>query len=132
MDMLFSILIVAAGYVAATWAAGELIAFLLKLILRSAGEDENTGLRPGIRRMGKYIGWLERVLTVTFVLLGHYNGIGFVLAAKSILRYGEIKSESDHKLAEYVIVGTLLSFSLAVMLGAALRWLLGLPIQNPG
>ena len=132
MDMLFSILIVAAGYLVVTWVAGEFVAFLLKHILRSAGEDENTALRPGIRRMGKYIGWLERVLTVTFVLLGHYNGIGFVLAAKSILRYGEIKSESDRKLAEYVIVGTLLSFSLAVMLGAALRWLLGLPIQDPG
>lgn len=132
MHTLFSVLIVIAGYLVVTLVAGELVAFLLKQMLRKAGEHDATELRPGIRRMGKYIGWLERTLSITFVLLGHYNGIGFILAAKSILRYGEIKSEDDRKLAEYVIVGTLLSFSLALMLGAAMRWMLGLPIQNPG
>ena len=132
MHTFFSILIVIAGYFVVTWVAGKLVAFLLKQILRSAGEQEDTEFRPGIRKMGQYIGWLERTLALTFVLLGHYNGIGFVLAAKSILRYGEIKSEGDRKLAEYVIVGTLLSFSLAVMLGAALRWKLGLVVQASG
>ena len=132
MHTLFSVLIIAVGYLVVTLVAGEFVAFLLKQMLRKAGEHDDTQLRPGIRRMGKYIGWLERTLSITFVLLGHYNGIGFILAAKSILRYGEIKNEDDRKLAEYVIVGTLLSFSLALMLGAAMRWMLDLPIQNPG
>jgi len=40
---------------------------------------------------GKYIGWLERFLIITFILVNNYNGIGFILAAKGILRFGEIR-----------------------------------------
>jgi len=43
------------------------------MFLTRAGEDEKTELRSGTRRMGKYIGCLERVLLVTFVLFGYYT-----------------------------------------------------------
>jgi len=75
---------------------------------------------------GKYIGWLERFLIITFILVNNYNGIGFILAAKGILRFGEIKESTDRKFAEYVIFGTLLSFSISFALGIIMRFILGL------
>lgn len=40
--------------------------------------------------------------------------IGFLITAKSILRYSEIKSENDKLFVEYILIGTLLSFSLRI------------------
>lgn len=78
----------------------------------------------GLRSGGKVIGWLERFLVVTFLLADSYAAIGLVLAAKGFIRYGEIKDAKDQKVAEYVLVGTMLSLSWAVVSGATLRWLI--------
>jgi hypothetical protein len=59
---------------------------------------------------GKLIGILERILTLTFILIGQYQAVGFLIAAKSILRYKDLKTE-------YVLIGTMLSFGIAVVLG---------------
>jgi len=78
--------------------------------------------KPGLRNGGKYIGWLERALITTFIVAGYYEGIGLLLAAKTVARYPEIKSdetnpdESFH-FAEYFLVGTLTSVSIAVAAG---------------
>jgi len=119
MDVIKTAAILIIGYFLATYAAGKLIAVVLRIILKTSGEDALP--QGGIRRMGEYIGWLERLLAITFILVGQYNGIGFVLAAKSILRYGEVKSDPDRKLAEYVILGTLMSFSIALIIGVLMR-----------
>jgi hypothetical protein len=50
--------------------------------------------------------------------IGQAGGIGFLGAAKSILRFEEAKKQ---KLAECVSMGTLLSFSLAIALTSATR-----------
>jgi len=39
------------------------------------------------------------------------------LAAKSIFRFGDLKEAKDRKLTEYVLVGTLLSFGIALLVG---------------
>lgn len=62
---------------------------------------------------GKLIGILERVLTLTFILIGQYQAVGFLIAAKSILRY----KDTDTLKTEYVLIGTMLSFGIAVVLG---------------
>lgn len=62
---------------------------------------------------GKLIGILERVLTLTFILIGQYQAVGFLIAAKSILRY----KDTDTLKSEYVLIGTMLSFGIAVVLG---------------
>lgn len=62
---------------------------------------------------GKVIGVLERILTLTLILVSQYSAVGFLIAAKSILRY---KSDETLK-SEYVLIGTLLSFGIAVILG---------------
>lgn len=68
---------------------------------------------------GKAIGMLERFLIVTFVLLDQFAGIGFLMAAKSIFRFGDLRESRDHKMTEYVMMGTLLSFILALLIGLA-------------
>jgi hypothetical protein len=57
----------------------------------------------------------ERILVMLLVLMEQPNGIGFLIAAKSILRFGEIKDASQRKVAEYIIIGTFLSFGWALL-----------------
>ena len=60
---------------------------------------------------------LERVLILTFIFVGYSEGIGFLLAAKSIFRFGDLQKSSELKLTEYVLIGTFLSFAIAIMVG---------------
>ena len=66
-------------------------------------------------RGGQYIGWLERSLVMMFILIDQPTSIGFLIAAKSILRFAEIKDTSQRKVAEYIIIGTFLSFGWAIL-----------------
>lgn len=69
---------------------------------------------------GRVVGNMERILTLIFMLLGHFEAIGFLLAAKSLLRF----RESDSVKSEYVLVGTLLSFGIAIATGACVLLIL--------
>lgn len=66
---------------------------------------------------GKLIGITERILTLTLIILGQYAAIGFIMAAKSILRFKESQSQK----AEYVLIGTMLSFGIAIMIGVLVK-----------
>lgn len=70
-----------------------------------------------LQNAGNYIGILERLFVFYFVMTGHYEAVGFLLAAKSIFRFGDLKEAKDRKLTEYVLIGTLLSFGLAFLVG---------------
>ena len=59
---------------------------------------------------GKWIGYFERILILTFILTGNAGGIGFLLAAKSIFRFGELSKE-------HVLIGTFASFTIAILIG---------------
>lgn len=71
----------------------------------------------GLKDAGRFIGILERFLILTFILLQQYMLIGLLIAAKSVLRYSDIKSNYDRKRVEYILIGTLLSFSIAIITG---------------
>ena len=71
----------------------------------------------GLQDAGMWIGYAERVLALTFMLLGTYEALGFLIAAKSLLRF----QETDTKRTEYVLIGTLLSFGIAVLLGVIIN-----------
>lgn len=73
-----------------------------------------------LQNAGKYIGILERLLIFTFIVTQHWEGIGFLIAAKSIFRFGDLQESKDRKMTEYILIGTLLSFSLAITAGLAL------------
>lgn len=71
----------------------------------------------GIKDAGKYIGILERLFVFLFVISSFWEGIGFLLAAKSIFRFGDLKENKEIKLTEYILIGTLLSFGFAIAIG---------------
>ncbi|MBL4744797.1 MAG: DUF3307 domain-containing protein [Flavobacteriaceae bacterium] len=66
---------------------------------------------------GKWIGMLERVLILTFIVINQFAAIGFLLAAKSIFRFGDLTQKKDRKLTEYILIGTLLSFTITILVG---------------
>ncbi|MCK5057529.1 MAG: DUF3307 domain-containing protein [Candidatus Aminicenantes bacterium] len=78
----------------------------------------------GLEKAGLWMGRLERILILTFVILDHYDAIGFLIAAKSIFRFGEINTSKNRKEAEYILIGTMLSFVIAILIGILSTWLL--------
>ncbi len=64
---------------------------------------------------GHYIGLLERLLVYIFIVTGHWEGVGFMIAAKSVFRFSDLAQARQRKLTEYVLIGTLLSFGLSVV-----------------
>ena len=96
--------------------------FFIQAIFKDAqisvpnGGDENQSLPNA----GHVIGNVERMLSLVFVMLAQYEAIGFLLAAKSLLRF----RETDTVKSEYVLVGTLLSFGIAILLGVAVKLLI--------
>jgi hypothetical protein len=73
---------------------------------------------------GKYIGMLERLFILSFVLLNYWEGIGFLLAAKSVFRFGDLNNAKDRDLTEYVLIGTLLSFGIGLAIAGGLKFAL--------
>ena len=72
----------------------------------------------GLTNAGTWIGYLERVIILTFILLQEYSAIGFLIPAKSVFRFsGGLKDNHERKHAEYILIGTLISFSLAILTG---------------
>jgi len=65
---------------------------------------------PG--RVGEAIGILERLLIVTFVLVGAEAAIGLVIAAKTLARFKQL---DDRDFAEYYLLGTLASVAVAAI-----------------
>ncbi len=79
--------------------------------------EERNEKDDSLQNAGNYIGMLERIFVFCFIITGHFEAIGFLLAAKSIFRFGDLKEAKDRKLTEYVLIGTLLSFGIAMLTG---------------
>jgi hypothetical protein len=77
---------------------------------------------PPPAQVGATIGILERLLIVTFTLAGADAAVGFVIAAKTIARFRLL---DDRDFAEYYLLGTLGSVSVAIITGLAARAALG-------
>lgn len=88
-----------------------------KFISRWTPDNEEPG-SASLEEAGKYIGIFERLFVFAFILGGHWEAVGFLLAAKSVFRFGDLKDSKDRKLTEYVLIGTLLSFGIAMLAGA--------------
>ena len=87
-----------------------------KIPVTKTNEPDKTELNAG-----RIIGILERLIIFFFVTIGQFAAVGFVIAAKSIVRYKELE---DRNFAEYVLIGTLLSSLLAILTGFAAARLL--------
>lgn len=118
-----------------TWHTGNIVLGVLKKrhVLPSkshaeatksdAEEEYETVLPVGSDsedlRHGRLIGYLERLLIIFLIVQGSYEGLGFLIAAKGLIRAKEW--ERDRGWAEYFLVGSLLSVLCAVAIGTAIR-----------
>ena len=75
----------------------------------------------GLPNAGQLIGQLERFLIVLFVISGNLTGVGFLLTAKSVFRFGDIKDDDTQRRTEYYLIGSLASFAFAIVVGFAAR-----------
>ena len=87
-------------------------AWAIRLFMARFGEDALEA--PGLAEGGFYIGLFERALIFFLALIGQITAIGFLIAAKSVLRVGVT---AERKASEYVIIGTLMSFAWALVTG---------------
>lgn len=90
---------------------------IIKNIISIWTPESNNKNDNSLENAGNYIGILERLFVFSFIITGHFEAIGFLLAAKSIFRFGDLKEAKDRKLTEYVLIGTLLSFGTALFTG---------------
>lgn len=77
-----------------------------------------------LKDAGAYIGMLERLFVFAFIAINYWEGIGFLIAAKSVFRFGDLSKAKDRKLTEYILIGTLLSFGLAISCGLVFNYLM--------
>lgn len=90
---------------------------VIQVVMSIWSKALNDGKDQSLSNAGKYIGMLERLFVFTFVITGHWSAIGFLLAAKSVFRFGDLTESKDRKLTEYILIGTLLSFGIALATG---------------
>lgn len=102
----------------------SLASIFIKLLLSSwtpVTGEENSVQSDSLSSAGKYIGILERLLVFTFIVVNHWEGVGFMIAAKSVFRFSDLAQAKQRKLTEYVLIGTLLSFGVAVLAGILIK-----------
>lgn len=101
----------------------QVSAILLQLLLSKWTRELKLPKKYSLKKAGKYIGILERIFVFTFVIMGKWEAIGFLLTAKSVFRFSDLSKSKDRKLTEYILVGTLLSFALATFAGLLVNYL---------
>lgn len=107
------------------WLGGTLALFLTlpasifikTFISKWTPMAEDSEESDSLAEAGKYIGILERLFVFVFIISGRYEAIGFLVAAKSVFRFGDLRQTGDRKLTEYILIGTLFSFGLAILAG---------------
>lgn len=97
---------------------------IIQIVMQKWANDLVIKNDVSLKNAGKYIGVLERLLLFIFIVSGYWEPIGFLIAAKSIFRFGDLKEAKDRKLTEYILIGTLLSFSIAIIVAVLTRYLL--------
>jgi len=96
---------------------------IMKVVISKWYFKENNS-KLSLQNAGAFIGILERLFVFTLIISHHWEGIGFLIAAKSVLRFSDLSKAKDRKLTEYILIGTLLSFGLAVLFGITYEYLL--------
>tara|TARA_R110002049_G_scaffold63_2_gene355 strand:- start:5308 stop:6027 length:720 start_codon:yes stop_codon:yes gene_type:complete len=98
-------------------------AIIIKVFITQWNPESKKENDDSLAKAGRYIGILERLFVFVFVITNHWEAIGFLLAAKSVFRFGDLTSSKDRKLTEYILIGTLLSFGLAIIIGILYSYL---------
>ena len=92
----------------------------IKMILTRYEIDLPKAKDKELKNAGALIGNLERLLSLVLIIVGQFGAVGFIITAKSILRFRDYERAKT----EYVLAGTLLSFGIAIICGCIIKWLI--------
>ncbi len=120
--------IIVSGAIIAIRGGAFLVGYWVQPYLDEIEKNPDAALRSrastrGLTNGGRVIGQWERALIFLFVGLGQPASIGFLVAAKSIFRFGELKERDNRMEAEYITIGTLMSFGWALATAYTTWWL---------
>ena len=101
-------------------------AVMIRMLIAQWNPETRQLPEASLVKAGRFIGILERLFTFLFIITHHWEAVGFLLAAKSIFRFGDLRQGKDRQLTEYVLIGTLLSFGSAILIALAYLYLLPL------
>lgn len=102
---------------------------VIKLFLEYEKWSPDSGCYDGLPNAGKWIGYLERILILIFIFTNNIEGVGFLLAAKSIFRFGELNKAKDLKITEYVLIGTFTSFAIAISIAYLAIYVINMTLE---
>lgn len=105
-------LVIVVAVILVTKFSSIIISYVIKPFQAKIFKAENNN-KDEIKT-GRVIGYLERIIILVLFLADLPAVVGFLITAKSILRYAEIKNEIDKVMVEYVLIGTLLSFTIGI------------------
>ncbi|MDX1829276.1 MAG: DUF3307 domain-containing protein [Lutibacter sp.] len=94
---------------------------IMKMIMTKWNLEEDSS-DDSLQNAGKYIGILERLFVFGFIILNQWGAIGLLIAAKSVFRFGDLSRAKNRKLTEYMLIGSLISFGLAILIGLSYRY----------
>src|SRR5450631_6652 len=100
------------------------VSFAVKIFISKWTPDTVAGDDAvSLQSAGQYIGIFERLLVFVFMITNEWQAVGFLLAAKSVFRFGNLQEAKDRKLTEYILIGTLLSFGIAILTGMGYQYI---------
>ena len=109
------------GFVATVWAGAVFVGRWVEPFATALATRLGTP-RPGLDRAGRFIGLAERTLIFIAIQLRAEALIGFIIAAKAILRLPEARDAGTRELSEYYLAGSFASLAWAIGLSVLTRW----------
>jgi hypothetical protein len=107
------------GFVLCAKPANIIIKYVFQAFsIKIPDNDTDDAETSSLPNAGKLIGISERFIVLALSLTGQFQAIGLLIAAKSILRFNTTSK------SEYVLVGTLLSFGIALFTGILINLLI--------
>jgi hypothetical protein len=122
-------LIILSGFTLSIFGGNLLIGRIVKPFIPQIEQESYKVTRRmvkgvgGLKGGGQLIGQIERILIFLFIMIDQPAAIGFLITAKSILRFGEIKDYHQRMLAEYIIIGTMTSFAYGIAISYLTKYL---------
>jgi hypothetical protein len=98
----------------------------IKNYMEAKGIISKKDEKNALMNAGRIIGSLERVLSFILIIFNQFAAVGFIIAAKSILRF----RDTDTAKTEYLLIGSLLSFGIAIILGIICSQYIGIFFVN--
>jgi hypothetical protein len=89
--------------------------FMIRVLLRRLRVEDDESQFQG----GRIIGILERIIFYVFILLNEYSAIGFILAAKGIIRVPQMKEHN-----QYLLIGTTMSLVYSIIVALFVKVLI--------